>query len=391
MISREKRTNLFYGLIAFLFSILLFFTANGSNISSALYGSESYDETVSDVAIQPLYDADKYYIHGFDTTTSVKLTSANRIQLNAEKNPDTRTFRVTADLTDLTEGTHEVELKVQGLSSAVSAKIEPKTITVTIEKKVTKEFEVTPEISATTTPSGFEIGEASTDPEKVSITTGDKTLAQISKVVAKVDDSKITDNDISQDVDVKAVDTNGESLSIVSDPPEVNVTANVIAPKKTVSLYAIQEGTPANGISHYEFSLSRQEATVSGTENQLAEIESIGVPINVTGIQQVTTRTETIPVSDGLTVSPKSVKIEVTPIISSRTSTTTEQTDTTTSQSSRETSRSSNSESTTRTTDTSSSETTEEQAESSTSRTTESTTESTSTSTTTSTTEDSRS
>ena len=43
-----------------------------------------------------------------------------------------------ADLSELGEGTHEVPLEVQNLSSGVTAEIEPKTITVTIEKKVTK-------------------------------------------------------------------------------------------------------------------------------------------------------------------------------------------------------------------------------------------------------------
>ena len=50
-----------------------------------------------------------------------------------ESNADTRNFQVVADLTKLPLGTSEVPLTV-GLSSAVTAEIEPKTVTVTIEK-----------------------------------------------------------------------------------------------------------------------------------------------------------------------------------------------------------------------------------------------------------------
>lgn len=55
-----------------------------------------------------------------------------------ESNADTRNFQVVADLTKLPLGTSEVPLTVRGLSSAVTAEIEPKTVTVTIEKRVTK-------------------------------------------------------------------------------------------------------------------------------------------------------------------------------------------------------------------------------------------------------------
>ncbi len=79
------------------------------------------------------------------------------MQLNAESNADTRTFRVTADLTNVGEGTHEVSLKVRNLSSAVTSRLQPETITVTIEKKVTKTFDVETVVPSGSTPSGYEL------------------------------------------------------------------------------------------------------------------------------------------------------------------------------------------------------------------------------------------
>lgn len=113
MISKEKRTSILYGFVALLFSIILYFNANGQTMQNTLSGNESYSQTASDVSIQLLYDTYKYYIHGYENTTTVKLASANRIQLMAEANEDTRTFRVTADLAHLGEGTHEVPLKIK--------------------------------------------------------------------------------------------------------------------------------------------------------------------------------------------------------------------------------------------------------------------------------------
>ncbi|MCO5489707.1 CdaR family protein [Enterococcus hirae] len=321
MISKEKRTSILYGFVALLFSIILYFNANGQTMQNTLSGNESYSQTASDVSIQLLYDTDKYYIHGYENTTTVKLASANRIQLMAEANEDTRTFRVTADLAHLGEGTHEVPLKIKNLSSAVTAKLQPETITVTIEKKVTKDFEVKAILPTETTPSGYNLTETTVDPTKVTITTGDKTLAEIHQVVAKVNPSMITDDGVNSNVSVQALNSAGEPLSIVSDPVQVNVTSDAIKPKKTVSLYGIQQGTKGEGIKNYNFKFSELEAEVTGTTEQLAQIgDSIAVPIDISGITHRTTRTIQIPVEQGMNVSPKSVKVEITPVLESTTS-----------------------------------------------------------------------
>ena len=321
MISKEKRTSILYGFVALLFSIILYFNANGQTMQNTLSGNESYSQTASDVSIQLLYDTDKYYIHGYENTTTVKLASANRIQLMAEANEDTRTFRVTADLAHLGEGTHEVPLKIKNLSSAVTAKLQPETITVTIEKKVTKDFEVKAILPTETTPSGYNLTETTVDPTKVTITTGDKTLAEIHQVVAKVNPSMITDDGVNSNVSVQALNSAGEPLSIVSDPVQVNVTSDAIKPKKTVSLYGIQQGTKGEGIKNYNFKFSELEAEVTGTTDQLAQIgDSIAVPIDISGITHRTTRTIQIPVEQGMSVSPKSVKVEIAPVLESTTS-----------------------------------------------------------------------
>lgn len=316
MISKERRTSLLYGFVALLFSIVLYFNANGQTVQSTLSGTESYSQTVSNVPIQLLYDTDKYYIHGYENKTTVKLTSANRVQLNAESNVDTRTFRVTADLRNVGEGTHEVSLKVRNLSSAVTSRLQPETITVTIEKKVTKAFDVKVVMPFESTPSGYELDKVSVDPDKVMITTGDKTLSEIHQVVATVDSTMIQDEGINSEVPVQALNQAGEALSIVSDPVQVKVTADAIKPKKSVRLYGTQQGTPSSGVKKYDFKFSELNAVVSGSKEQLALIgDSISVPIDVSGITHRTTRNIEIPVERGLSILPKSVSIEITPVL----------------------------------------------------------------------------
>ena len=142
MFTRQRKSNIMYGLLALLFSLVLFFNANGSNLQNGLITPGSYEETLTEVPVQTTYDSEKYFIQGYEPTVTVKLASVNRVQLNAETNAETRNFRIVADLNKLKTGTHDVPLEVQNISNSVTASVNPKIFTVTIEKKVTRTYPV---------------------------------------------------------------------------------------------------------------------------------------------------------------------------------------------------------------------------------------------------------
>lgn len=321
MISKGKQTNMLYKFVALLFSIVLYFNANEESSPNTLSRNGSHTKIISGVSIHLLYDTDRYYIHGYENDVGVQLSSANRVQLNTEINKDTRTFLVTADLKNLGEGTHEVPLKTSNLSNALTAKLEPETITVTIEKKVTKDFDVIPVFSPDITLSGYKLKEATVSPKKVTITTGDKTLKEITQVVATINASMITDDEINKKVTVQAQNIVGQSLSIISDPVQVKISSNVSKPSKKVRLYGIQKGTPGIGIKKYEFIFSEFEAEISGPNNQLSRLsDRFAVPIDVSDITHQTTRVIKIPVEEGLHVTPKTVHVKISPVLKSSTS-----------------------------------------------------------------------
>ena len=317
MIKPKLRSNLMYGVVAFIFALILFFNANGRAIQSPIGGStvttESFEETVNNVRIEALYDDEKYYIHGYNPTVAVKLSSINRIQLNTEANADTRGFQVIADLTGLGEGTHEVKLRIQNMSSAVTGTIEPTKITVTIESRTSAEMPVEPAYSTSNLESGFTIDSVAVNPEKVNITTGSQTLAEIDRLVATVDPTKLTDHNLEETVRVQAMDKEGNVLSVVADPPEVTVNITVTAPQKQVYLYPEQTGKQASNVASYNLSLAENTAIIGGEQSKLDTIESIAVPVDVSGITKETKQKVHVPVESGLTVDPTEVTVTISP------------------------------------------------------------------------------
>lgn len=347
---RFKKSNLPYLLISLVFSLILFFYVNSQNVSQIFSSEATYEESLQNVPINVLYDSDKYFVHGFSSTVSVKLSSANRIQLNKEVDPDTRDFSVIADLTKLGEGTHEVRLKTKDLASSLTATIEPNKIPVTIEKKATKQFDVSPILSSATSNNGLRIGELSANPNNVEITTGEDTMETIDRVVASVDGSKLSADQNSVQAPVQALNASGEAVPIQSNPQNVTVNFEIQTPSKEVTLYPIQEGELPSTVESVKIDLNRTTATITGGQSALDQIDSIGIPVDVSQIQGTVKKFIDVPVSEDYQVTPKTVSAQVTPVFKKTQSTETNSTDQSSSSTSESTKDSTNNSSETTTT-----------------------------------------
>jgi YbbR domain-containing protein len=314
MFKKETRSNIMYALLALLFSLVLFFNSNRASFQNTLTSTSSFEEVLEEVPVTIRYDSDQYFIQGYEPTVRVDLTSVNRIQLNAEKNEETRSFRVVADLTNLTEGTHDVPLVIENISNSVRATIDSEIFTVTIEKKVSQSYPVQFSFSEQYLQDGYELDTIVAEPQEVTITTGDQTIQDIAGVYADLSTLSGVSGNQDIEVPVYAVTSDGETLGAIIDPETVTVHLTVSAPEKTVSLYANQFGVVSDGISHFEYIMSQTQVKVTGGLSLLDDIHSIGVPMDITNITERTVSTVQIPVPDGVSVEPNEVTIEVNPV-----------------------------------------------------------------------------
>lgn len=314
MFTKQRRNNVMYSLLALLFSLVLFFNANNSTIKGSFISANGYEETLTEVPVQITYDEDKYFIQGYQPTVTVELSSVNRIQLNAEVNEETRNFKVVADLSDLSEGTHDVTLEIEDLSNSVTATIDPTIFTVTIEKKVTKSFPVDILFSEENLQDGFQLDKIVAEPKTVTITTGDQTINEITKVVADLSSLENINSNLNEEVSVYATNENGDILHADIEPETVQVQATISAPQKEIGLYATQTGTLASNIAYYTIGLSQTYATIAGAQSLLDTLDSIEIPVDVSNVKEATERVVDIPVKDGLSVEPKQVIVTITPV-----------------------------------------------------------------------------
>ncbi len=312
---KPSQSNWFSSLLALLFALLLFFNANASGSMSNVSGTNQiYDEMLYNIPVQVEYDQDKYFVSGYEETVNVHLSSANRIQLNLESNEDTRNFQVVADLTKTPLGTSEIQLRVKGLSTAVTAEIEPKTITVTVEKKVTKSFSVEAQIPETIEAEGYKVGKVAVSPKTVEITTGEETAKAINHVVAPLSNVKQSVDTIKQTVNVQALDSKGQVLSIENPAPQVKVVVDLSLPSKEVGLTISATGSPPSSVEHYTFTLSEQKVEIRGTKSVLDAINTIELPVDVSNIKSSMKKTIKIPTNADYIVSPEEVEVTINPV-----------------------------------------------------------------------------
>ncbi|MBS7898980.1 hypothetical protein F6O80_06780 [Streptococcus suis] len=214
--------------LSIFLALLLFFyatTTNYKNSESAAQNTESetYVHTLSNVPIEIEYDTNKYFISGFSSTVAVELRGSNRVLLQRESDESTRTFQVTADLRELSDGTQTVKLQLTNLPAGVSATLAPDAITVKIGKKVSKAFPVAGRVYSNQLAEGYSLSKVSVNVDTVKVTTDEETMAKIDRVEAVAMDVSNLSENYSGTAKLQAVDSDGNVLPVALSQTEANM------------------------------------------------------------------------------------------------------------------------------------------------------------------------
>lgn len=310
---RLANSKWFTKVLALVFALLLFMNANSEKRPSLNDKSPSISAVADKVPIQVKYDESKYYVTGFDPTTTVYLKSNNKVLLDSESHEQTRGFKVEADLTGYKEGTFEVPLKVKNLNGAVNAILKDQAINVTIEKRKTKRFKVTPVANDNLLKKGYDLESMTSDPAEVEITAGSETLKQIKSVNAFLEDDRDLSEGMTKKVSLVALDKDSNSMSVIMVPPTVNVKLKISAPSKSVPLEIKQSGKISSNIKSFEFIPEVENITVKGSRESLEKVDKVQLFIDTTSITKERTSSYQLIAPDGVEVEPKVVTVNTVP------------------------------------------------------------------------------
>lgn len=310
----KKNTLVF---VSLLIALLLFFYVD--NQASTVIDSAA--EVLHNQKVEATYNKEAYIIEGIPETADVTLIGRT-VDLYLAK--QLSTGKVTADLSNLKEGTHKIDLNYESPINSVTYKLDPSSITVNVYSKVSATKTIMIDvINKDKLESKLSVQSVTIDKEEVIIkgTDDEKSIHNINKVAtvkALVDVGEIVEPKAGvntlKDVKLVAYDKYGNVVDVEIVPETVTATVNIESYSGTAKLKIIPKGDVAFGKAISSISSSVNSIDIYGdqeTVNKYAE-SYIPIEVDVTGLSDSKTYTVVIPKPDGIReVSEKTITVKV--------------------------------------------------------------------------------
>lgn len=247
------------------------------------------------VPLQVSVDTDKYYVTGYPDKVSLSLSGSTALVTSTV---NTQNFRAFIDLSRLKPGKHTVPVKINGLSNQLSYSLNPKKITVNIQKRKSKSFPVQIEYNKDAVPSPYKIGIAKSDPSVVTVTGAKSEVNQIDKIVARVVIPKDEIKTYMREVILVAEDKAGRQLNVVIDPATTNVTIPISLPKKTVKLNLTSHGGSQNKV--FSVSSDIESVKIYGKSDTLKKLDELSVDVDLSHVTSDTEKNVALKLPKGI-------------------------------------------------------------------------------------------
>ena len=300
----------FMKLVALVLALLLFGSVyDGSNTNNVNVPGEEATVTISDIPVKSYYDTENLIVIGVPETVNVTLKGPTP-NLQAVKTQ--KDFEVYADLSKVKVGKQRIKLQIKDLSDKLTATIDPEYVEVDIQEKVTKEYSVDVEFDVKMVDEGYIASTPVVEPNKVRITGGKDIMDQIRYVRAIVEVDDFITETVEKPAIITVLDANLNKLNVTVEQKSVRVTIPIKKANKTVPIEIVKKGTSPADVTIDSITLDKNEATISGSEDNLNKTENVKVEVDISTINESTELTLPVIISDGINeVDPKTVKATV--------------------------------------------------------------------------------
>lgn len=299
----------FIRVIALILALLLFENVNQENQSVINVPQDQDAEIIKNVPVTSYYDTENLVVSGVPETVTITLSGPKS---NLQQAVTQRGFEVYVDLTEAEIGTQEVPIQIRDISERLTVKIEPETVEVSVQEKVTKEFSVEAEFNSDVLADGYISDAAEINPKKVKITGAKDVLEKISYVKATLDVKGPIQDTLKQEAEILVLDQELNKLDVVVEPRTVEVTIPIKASSKKVPIRIVENGTLPEGVVIDSITLEKEEATIIAEKDVLDKAESVRVEVDVSEITGDTEITLPVIISDGIVaVDPELVKVTI--------------------------------------------------------------------------------
>lgn len=270
------KNNIALKIIALVFAVLLWWAV--ANIDDPIV-SKSFRTTVSVVHPEVVTNVGKSY-HIEDSTQNITVTvKARRSVTEAVK---AKNIRATADFREMQDSSIPIRVTIKGYEGQYEEVLaNPQNLRVTTEDTQKKTFPITA-VTGGEVSSGYVLGDVTVKPQSIDISGPRTVIGRITKVVAKVDVSALSENTtlnaelIYYDSAENIIDDS--LLSSNCDKNGVKVQVKLLETKKISLKFDTSQIETASGYLFQEISVNQKEITVCADSDILDSMSELGIP-----------------------------------------------------------------------------------------------------------------
>lgn len=246
-------------------------------------------EVLYDQKVKVTYNSNSYVIEGLPDSVDVTLIG-RKVDLYLAKQLSKGS--VTADLSNLKEGTHTISLDYNCSITSVQYKLDPSVVNITIYPKVSETRTASIDvINKNKLDKKLSVGDVTLDDKEVVIKGAEHTLKKVAMVKALVDVSKIVDPTIGtstlDDIKLVAYDSDGKVVKGVEmEPNKLSAKVVIESPKKEVPLKVTPTGSLEFGKAIDNIVTDISKVTVYGDQDVLDKLEYLPVEVDVSGLNE---------------------------------------------------------------------------------------------------------
>lgn len=271
-----------------LFIALIFFFYVDSR-SSVLIDSSA--EVLRNQQVVATYNKEAYVVEGLPETADVTLIG-RRVDLYLAK--QLSNGNVTVDISNLKAGTHKVDLNYETSINSVDYSLNPSVVTIIIYPKMSSTRVANIDvINQDKLDSKLSIQSVNIDQEEIIIKGAEHTLNEVATVKALVDIDNIIDPSEGitklDDVSLVAYDSKGNVVDVEMVPSKVSATVSIVSHFETVPIKVIPKGEVEFGKAISSLTTNVSHVTIYGDEDVIANLQSLPVEIDVTGLSETKT------------------------------------------------------------------------------------------------------
>ncbi|MFJ7736927.1 YbbR-like domain-containing protein [Lysinibacillus sp. NPDC097287] len=294
--------------IVSLFLACLFFFSVRTELSNDKPPVSDQVEVIKDVPLEVFYDDENLIVTGLPKTVNVTIKGSPTLVLSTKHAKD---FSVFVDLNHLVMGEHKVNIQYENISEKLEVTLDPATVNVKIEEKMTEKFRVDPEMNHRLIDEGYVLKGMLADPAIVYVTGAKSVIESISYVKATVTGEKGLKEPFSQEAAVKVLDRDLNKLDVIIEPGSVNVQVDIAEYSKELPLTIVQTGTAPEGITINELTTDVKTVKVFGKKSIIDVMNEITVEVDLAKITEAKTYEFEVKLPEGVTkVSEQKIKVK---------------------------------------------------------------------------------